>query len=158
MTTRNHSRGENRWYLMALIWAVLSSAIPSPGYAQVAATLSGIVADASGAVMFRSHCDCHEYFATGISTNSNTDETGKYDFLSLPPGKYNLVARKEGFKSATLSAIELVVFQKAEVNLRMELGEVRTVVEVGRGCADCGNVYGQHRHRHRGTSKSPNCP
>jgi hypothetical protein len=131
------------------MWVAIWTAELDISHAQVSATLSGIVADSSGAVVPGATVTVTNV-ATGISASSNSDESGKYDFLSLPPGKYNLLVQKEGFQSAAISGVELVVFQKAEVNIRMVLGELKTTVEVvggapivETGTAHVGTVIGE---------------
>ena len=69
--------------------------------AQVSATLSGTVVDSSGAAVTSASVTATNV-STGAVLNATSNETGEYSFLSLAPGKYDLVAKKEGFQSSSL--------------------------------------------------------
>ena len=59
-----------------------------------------------------------------------SDDVGRYAALSLPVGTYEVTGVKEGFQSASKTAIALVVGQKLEVGLQLAVGQVRESVTV----------------------------
>src|SRR5690606_37380846 len=59
-----------------------------------------------------------------------TDADGRYSFVSLPPGQYNLTATKAGFQSLTVTSISVDVNRTTTQNLTMPLSGQEEVVEV----------------------------
>jgi hypothetical protein len=112
------------------LWILLCAATATISFAQVSATLSGTVTDPSGAAVTSATVTATNT-STGVVASATSNETGEYSFLSLAPGKYDLVAQKEGFQSASLKGIELVVYQKARLDISLNVGDVKTTVEVG---------------------------
>src|SRR5437899_1444177 len=93
------------------------------------ATLTGLVKDATGAVV-------PEVKVTATNTNTNlsretiTDASGAYSIPALNPGPYRLDATAKGFKSATLSNIVLQVAQQVRVDVDLQVGDVSQSLEV----------------------------
>ena len=91
-------------------------------YAQVSASLSGTVADQSGAVVSAASVTAKNV-DTGITRGSVTDSQGRYQFFSLPVGDYEIQAVKAGFAQEVRTGIHLVVGQGASVDLALRVGE-----------------------------------
>ena len=95
----------------------------------VGASISGTVRDASGAPL-------PGVKITLLNTETNgersliTDSAGHYVAPSTAIGSYRVAAVKEGFQSETKTGIHLVVGQAVEVDLSLQIGEVRQVVTV----------------------------
>ncbi len=93
------------------------------------AAIRGAVTDASGAVIPG---------ATVVATEANrnvahstiTDREGRYFLTALPPGPYSLTVETTGFKKVSQPAFDLVVQQQATINIRLEVGDVTSVVSV----------------------------
>src|SRR5215510_14923966 len=113
---------------LALVGLVLMGS-PIVGQAQVTATISGKVEDASGAAVGGATVIVKS-LETGATRNVTTDEAGNYRIVSVPLGAQEVRAEKPGFRSAVRTGISLVVAQEAVVNLRLELGEVTQEVTV----------------------------
>lgn len=112
--------------LLATIWLCLLV----PCYGQVVtARLSGTVTDSSGGVVPGASIAMTNV-GTGFTIRATSDTDGVYNFQSLPPGTYRLVATKEGFKSRALTGIQLLVAQQARIDVELEVGAVTTTVEV----------------------------
>jgi Carboxypeptidase regulatory-like domain len=95
-------------------------------------SISGIVTDASGAVLSDAAITITDLARkTEFRTLSNA--TGLYVVPTLPPGSYQLKASKPGFHEYVLDAIPLSTQQKAAVNVRLELGAVSQQLEVRAG-------------------------
>ena len=94
------------------------------------ASVRGLVTDASGAAIPGARIVIQD-------VNRNTefvtvsDAVGRYVVTNLPPSSYMLTAEAAGFKRSVIGPFTLQVQQPATVNVRMELGEVTTTVEVG---------------------------
>lgn len=67
---------------------------------------------------------------TGIVYRAATDEAGRYAVPDLPPGSYSLTAELPGFRKLVRRGIVLQVQQVARLDLTLEVGSVREVVEV----------------------------
>ena len=100
-----------------------------PAHAQVAASIAGTVIDASGAAV-PSAAVTAKNLETGAVRISRTDDAGRYLILSLAVGQYEVRAAKAGFQDAIRSGIRLDVGQEANVDLRLQLGEVKQEVTV----------------------------
>lgn len=101
----------------------------SNGWAQVSASLSGTVTDASGAVV-RGASVTARNVNTGATRKSATDDAGLYRVSSLPVGEYEVRASKQGFAEEIRTGIRLVVGEDASVNLRLRVGQVTEQVTV----------------------------
>ena len=77
---------------LCICWAVL-------GLAQEAATLSGTVADISGAVIPGATISARSVM-TGSETKVATDSEGGFRFAPLPPGEYLVSCAARGFSPA----------------------------------------------------------
>lgn len=67
--------------------------------------------------------------ATGRQASVSTDDSGLYTISALPPSKYHVEIKKQGFKTTTAD-FTLEVSQVKEINLRVEAGSVTTSVTV----------------------------
>jgi hypothetical protein len=67
---------------------------------------------------------------TGAMRAAVSDGLGRYSVLSLPVGRYEVRAQKEGFRTEVRTGINLVLGQEATVDLVLQLGEVRQEVTV----------------------------
>ena len=107
----------NLSFAILILLAGLGSA-----WAQVAATISGRVDDATGARVGGATVTVKN-LETGASRVVTTDEAGHFRVLALSPGLHELKIEKMGFRVAIRTGINLEVGQEAVVNLRLEVGE-----------------------------------
>jgi carboxypeptidase family protein len=98
-------------------------------WAQVTATVTGNVKDASGAVVPGATITVKN-LESGLTRTAETDANGNYNVPSLPVGQYEVDAGKPGFKQQVRRGITLVVAQQAVVNLTLEVGNVEQQVTV----------------------------
>jgi len=91
--------------------------------------VSGTVADSSGAVLSAAAVTAKNV-DTGAVRNAVTNGEGLYQLFSLPPGEYEIRARKPGFKEEIRSGVHLSVGQKADVDLSLGVGEISQQVTV----------------------------
>ncbi|MGA3349161.1 MAG: carboxypeptidase-like regulatory domain-containing protein, partial [Candidatus Sulfotelmatobacter sp.] len=98
--------------------------------AQTATTsLHGTVYDAKGAVVAGAIVTIVNP-ATGFSRTTKSDSQGSYQFLELPPAKYDLTVNSQGFATMKQSGLELQVATPATLNVNMEVTGGTVTVEV----------------------------
>ena len=93
------------------------------------ASLVGEVTDNSGAVVAKASITASRV-ATGANYHGVSDSAGRYAIPLLPVGEYRVKAEAPGFKALVRNGIVLLVDQSAEVNLRLEVGEVSQSISV----------------------------
>src|ERR1700758_4981210 len=81
----------------ATLFLILTGA--SPLRAQVAASVTGIVTDPSGAPISAATVTAKNLESAAVRTTT-TDDAGRYLLLSLPVGEYEVRAAKAGFQDA----------------------------------------------------------
>lgn len=112
------------------VFTTLLFTVSAFGQAQVAsADLSGTVTDPNGAVVAGATVTAKNR-ATSISRSAVTSSEGAFQILSLPPGEYDVTAEAANFKKSVVSGIKLTVGQKAELTVKLEIGEASVVVNV----------------------------
>ena len=123
---------ESRWIRVALLTLFLGAAI-RPAFSQsITGDILGTVQDASGAVVPGVKVTLTAV-DTGTKFEATSDGGGNYLFAQLKPGHYSLQAAKEGFETATVSDIELLVGQRPRVDISLRVGAVTQTVEVSAG-------------------------
>ena len=112
-------------------FAVLSlfTAFSLPVMAQVSAALSGRVTDQTGAGVPGATVTAKDT-DLGVSRVTVTDAAGRYELPSLPLGRYEVDATREGFAEAIREGIVLVVGQDAAADLSLKVGNVSEQVRV----------------------------
>src|SRR5262249_27527308 len=93
------------------------------------AAMRGVVTDASGAAIAGAKVSVIESDRNVVHTAAS-DEAGRYAVTALPPGKYSLTVEASGFKKYAETNIPLAVQQQATVDIRLQVGELSTTVEV----------------------------
>jgi len=88
--------------------------------AQVSATLSGRVTDATGGAIAAVTVTAND-LDTGVSQTAVTTQVGQYQMTALPVGRYEVRATKQGYADETRTGISLAVGQDATVDIKMQL-------------------------------------
>jgi hypothetical protein len=96
---------------------------------QVSASLSGHIADQSGAAVADATVTAINP-DTGVSRSVSSNASGRYQVLELPVGRYEVQASKSGFAEVTRKGILLAVGQDAVADLTLQVGEVKQQVTV----------------------------
>lgn len=121
------------FFLLAL---GLALSAPIGAWAQTStAGLYGEVTDPQGAAVVGAKVTLTQVGTNTVRT-AESDANGRYQFTSLPPGKYSIRVEKDGFKAAVGKELDLGVNTTTKSNFAMELGtisETVTVVEAGSG-------------------------
>jgi hypothetical protein len=102
-----------------------SSAVAQQG----TGTITGTVTDQQDAVVAGAAVQVRN---TGTNSvfRAQSNESGVFVAPSLPVGSYEISAESSGFKRTVLTGITLQVNQTAQINLRLEVGQVAESVEV----------------------------
>ena len=116
------------WPLYLILPAIFLCLIAgTPAQAQVTASMSGMVLDPSGAAVSGATVTVKN-LETGVARSRMTDDAGRYLFLALPVGIYELRAEKSGFRESAQTGIHLVIGQEATVSLTLQLAAFSTQV------------------------------
>ncbi len=111
----------------AVLW--LSSAAPAWAQSTSTGTVVGAVADATGAVV----ADATVTFtdtSTNVARSTTTNGAGRYTFVDVTPGIYNLSVSKSGFSTTRVANQEVKVGAQLTLNLSLQVGGANVVVEV----------------------------
>ena len=124
MPTAKSSRMSS-WLVLSLclICSTLMSAQSTGG------RILGRVADSSGAVLAKVKVTATNE-ATGISRDTLANDSGDYVFPEMPVGTYTLSFDLAGFKNLVRKGVTLQVNQVITLNMTMQIGGSKEVVEV----------------------------
>src|SRR5580765_2929061 len=108
--------------------AIVSLGLPARASAQEA-SVAGTVTDDSGGVLPGVTVTA-THTASGNIFTAVSDERGEYHFLALRVGAYRIVAELAGFATVTHDINEILVGQRAVVDLKMKVSTVQETVTV----------------------------
>jgi hypothetical protein len=123
------------WYpggLVRILFVLVTLAVCSSvnaGAQTVSGTILGTVTDSSGSVVPGAKVTIVNE-GTGLTRTVQADASGEFTAPSLPTGHYTVIAELTGFKTLTLSNIELGVDQRARIDLKLEVGAMTESVSV----------------------------
>jgi hypothetical protein len=92
-------------------------------------SLVGTVTDSTGGLIAGAKVTLTET-NTKIVKTSQTNSSGGYEFLELPPGTYSVAAELTGFKKAIDNGIVVQANNSPRVDLKLETGNVSETIEV----------------------------
>jgi hypothetical protein len=95
----------------------------------VVGRVSGTVTDASGGIIPNATVTITNE-ATKVDRVVTADENGFYVATALPLGSYTVAVEMAGFKKAAISGNVLVADGRLTVNLKLEVGQITSTVEV----------------------------
>ncbi|HWW17578.1 MAG TPA: TonB-dependent receptor [Candidatus Saccharimonadales bacterium] len=127
---QRNSTAVNRVIGVSLLLGIilLGSSVPVLGQA-VNATLLGTVTDSSGAPAANVKMTVTET-NTGITHNSQTNDSGNYVLPDLPPGTYKVTAELAGFKRESRAGVDLIVNSTERVDLVLQPGSTSETITV----------------------------
>ncbi|MGC2163612.1 MAG: carboxypeptidase-like regulatory domain-containing protein, partial [Silvibacterium sp.] len=97
--------------------------------AQSSGSIWGSVNDTSGAAIPGATVTIKNT-ETGEKRTVVSDATGKFNAPALPVGHYEVTATKTGFRTNATTGVTLVVGQREEITLALQVGDVHQTVEV----------------------------
>ncbi|MBM3758172.1 MAG: hypothetical protein FJW38_29875 [Acidobacteria bacterium] len=114
--------------LTSLVSIVLAGSLAA--YAQTATgSLGGTITDANGASVPGAKVVATNTI-NGTRFDATTSDAGIYVFPTLPIGLYKVEFEKSGFKKLNRQGIEIRIAQRWDMNITLEIGDVKEVVEV----------------------------
>jgi hypothetical protein len=122
-------RRQGKKILALLLPLLLLTALPRAKAQTATGTITGIVTDATGAVVAGATVTIREV-KTNLSYTITTDSTGLYRLTNLPRGFYEVKVEQTGFKTAIVSNIELTVNEVKRVDVTLEVGEIAETITV----------------------------
>jgi hypothetical protein len=101
-----------------------------PSFAQQGATaIVGDVTDPQGGAVIAAKVVAFDA-SSGVTREAQSDEQGRFQFLSLQPGTYVVRVQASGFRNAETQKIEALVSTTQRINIKLELGSVSDTVTV----------------------------
>ncbi len=128
------SRFPTRSYLRRPEVPISTEAMTTPqtheaAEASAPATLSGVVTDVTGAVIPRATVTATSV-ATGANVAAQTTDNGRFTFLSIPPGLYDLTIKANGFQTYVRRRIQVSSIGSQTINASLNVGSVAETVTV----------------------------
>jgi hypothetical protein len=111
---------------MVVLFCLLSSTLIAQS---TGGRILGRVADPTGAVLANVKVTLVNE-ATGVSRETQTNDSGDYGFPEVPVGTYRLEFDRTGFKKNVRKGVAVDLNQVITLNMTMQVGEAKEVVEV----------------------------
>jgi len=119
---------------LGLLLAVLSI-LPCMAQVTSRGTLTGTVADPSGAVIANSTVTMTDP-ATGISRHTTTNTSGIYRFEAVDLGNYTVEVQAHGFSTMRKTGVEVQAARQVELDFALQVGGSSEVVNVEASAAE----------------------
>jgi len=116
-------------FLGSLILMIFTVVHPANAQTVTSGTVIGTVTDPSGAavtdatVVLRSK-------STNSQATQKTNSAGQYTFVNVAPGDYEVIVKKDGFRTANVSSLTVDVSKSSNVDVRLEIGAASESVTV----------------------------
>jgi len=119
------------WGIVVLLalFAIAGTITPAMGQ-EVTAGIVGTVTDPSGAPVKGATVTATDA-DRGTVWTAQTNDSGAYNLLRLPIGKYGVKVTMAGFDTVIIAPFTLVLDQTAREDLQLKVGKVSETVEVG---------------------------
>jgi hypothetical protein len=92
------------------------------------AAIEGIIRDTQGGAAGGTSVQVHS--TTGVGAETTTDGAGVYRFAALPPGRYEVAARRPGFVPARVVNVDLRLGQELHIDVTLRPAGPSETVEV----------------------------
>ena len=128
---RDDQRGAAQKLALFLAVCVVILGLSTAGLAQeLAATLTGTVTDASGALVANATVLVHST-ETGSDVRSvTTTNTGNFNITNLPAGRYTVTVKNAGFQTYVANEVILNVAEKHTLDVQLKTGRASETIEV----------------------------
>src|SRR3954471_24512959 len=120
-----------RRFALFLIAISVMTILAFPQTQITSGVIQGTVFDATGAVIPATGIEAHN-LDTNVRQSAVSDESGRFSFLALPAGRYEVTAKKDGFAIVIQQGIDLTVGQALNLRMTMKVsaaGETVTVTD-----------------------------
>ena len=116
-----------RFFVIAILAALFG---PPSAYAQTTGSITGVVSDASGAVLPGVTVTVSGERLIGGPQTQISDTDGTYRFDRLVPGSYNVKFELQGFRSLDRPDVRISAAFVATINAKMEVGSLSETITV----------------------------
>src|SRR5262245_16909785 len=116
--------------LKRILFVVTCLAIPTMAFAQASASITGVVKDASGAVLPGVTVEASSDVLIEKVRTAVTDGSGQYRIVDLRAGVYSVTFSLTGFSTVKREGIELTGSFTASINADMKVGTVQETITV----------------------------
>jgi hypothetical protein len=97
--------------------------------AQTTSTITGTVTDPKSNVMPGVQMTAR-HLETGLTKTFTTDSEGRFTFIGMPVGRYEMRAEMKGFKPLVRPSINVTVGEEAKVNFQLEIQSPEETVTI----------------------------
>jgi Carboxypeptidase regulatory-like domain len=116
--------------LKGILFVVTCLAIPTMAFAQASASITGVVKDASGAVLPGVTVEASSDVLIEKVRSAVTDGSGQYRIVDLRAGVYTVTFSLTGFSTVKREGVELTGSFTASINADMKVGTVQETITV----------------------------
>src|SRR5262249_17833092 len=92
-------------------------------YAQSTASIEGLIADQHGAVINRAEITASDSLI-GVTRQTITDDSGRYQIAALPVGDYRVEIRAQGFQTRIVERLRIEVARRVTQDFELQVGDV----------------------------------
>jgi hypothetical protein len=103
--------------------------VPSLLGQTVTGTITGIITDASGALIPGAKVVAHN-LDTAVDYAATSDSAGQYRVSFLPIGRYKLTVEAKGFGQEDVPVVQLEALQVATFNMKLAVGQSTTTIDI----------------------------
>ncbi len=108
---------------------LLIAATQAPLYAQLTTQLTGVIRDASGAIIPAASVTVLNE-GTGIKWDAKANQDGIYTVPLLQPGSYRVSVQAQGFRAVSRAGVQLEVAQTAALDFTLDVGAASESITV----------------------------
>jgi hypothetical protein len=108
---------------------LLLSILPAGAQTTTLGTITGTVTDSTGAVVPDANVTIKDT-ATGNTRTATTNSAGRYVFINVNPGKYDVTITKSGFAKVSIPGDVVEIGQVSTNNVVMKVGSESQTIEV----------------------------
>lgn len=108
---------------------IIALFLTTAALAQTSANLTGTAVDSTGAVLSGARIQARQT-ATGLTRETQTDNTGQFTFANLAPGGYEVRAEMPKFRPLVRKGVVLTIGQTVDLDLTLEIGAAESEVTV----------------------------
>src|SRR5205807_7569504 len=112
-----------------ILLIVLIVAAQAPMHAQLTAQLTGVIRDASGAIIPAASLTIVNE-GTGIKWDAKANQDGIYTVPLLQPGSYRVSVQAQGFRAVSRAGVQFEVAQTAALDFTLDVGAASESITV----------------------------
>ena len=119
-----------RKLITLVIWVLAATLLVSTAVAQeTTGGIQGTVKDPQGAVVSGATVELSGPALIGKKA-AKTDASGKYQFMALPPGSYDLTVTAQNFRTLKQTGVDIAAGRLPSIDMVLQVGTVGETVEV----------------------------